>query len=69
VGAYASGTEDVDGRRRSTFDLAVDLASEVDLDGVMGAAYPLGSWRQAIDHAMAAGRLGTAKVAFAPRED
>jgi threonine dehydrogenase-like Zn-dependent dehydrogenase len=69
VGAYASGTEDVDGGRRRTFDLAVDLASEVDLEGIVGAAYPLGSWREAIDHAMAAGRLGTAKVAFDPRED
>jgi threonine dehydrogenase-like Zn-dependent dehydrogenase len=69
VGAYASGAEDVDGGRRRTFDLAVDLISEVDLDDVVGPAYPLGSWREAIDHAMAAGRLGTAKVAFDPRED
>jgi threonine dehydrogenase-like Zn-dependent dehydrogenase len=68
LGAYASGTEDVDGGRRRTLELAVDLASEMDLDGVMGAAYPLGSWREAIDHAMAAGRLGTAKVTFDPRE-
>jgi hypothetical protein len=35
----------------------------------VGATYPLGSWRQAIDHAMSAGRMGTAKVAFDPRED
>jgi threonine dehydrogenase-like Zn-dependent dehydrogenase len=69
VGAYASGTEDADGGRRRTFDLALQLAAEVDLDGVLGAAYPLGSWREAIDHAMSAGRLGTAKVAFDPRED
>jgi threonine dehydrogenase-like Zn-dependent dehydrogenase len=69
LGAYASGTEDVDGRPRRTFDLATSLAAELDLDGIVGAAYPLGSWRQAIDHAMSAGRLGTAKVAFDPRED
>jgi threonine dehydrogenase-like Zn-dependent dehydrogenase len=69
VGAYASGTEDVDGGRRRTFDLAIELATEVDLDALVGAAYPLGSWREAIDHAMSAGRLGTAKVAFDPRED
>jgi threonine dehydrogenase-like Zn-dependent dehydrogenase len=69
VGAYASGTEDVDGGRRRTFEVAVDLISEVDLDGLVGPAYPLGSWREAIDHAMAAGRLGTAKVAFDPREE
>jgi threonine dehydrogenase-like Zn-dependent dehydrogenase len=68
VGAYASGTESMDGDRRRTFDLAIALAAEVDLDGVLGATYPLGSWREAIDHAMSAGRLGTPKVAFDPRE-
>jgi threonine dehydrogenase-like Zn-dependent dehydrogenase len=69
VGAYASGTERVNGDRRSAFDLAMSVAAEVDLDGVLGATYPLGSWREAIDHAMSAGRLGTPKVAFDPRED
>jgi threonine dehydrogenase-like Zn-dependent dehydrogenase len=69
LGAYASGTENGDGGRRRTFDMAAELASAVDLDGVVGAAYPLGRWREAIDHAMAAGRLGTAKVTFDPRED
>jgi threonine dehydrogenase-like Zn-dependent dehydrogenase len=69
LGAYASGTEDGDGGRRRTFDMAAEMASAVDLDGVAGAAYPLGRWREALDHAMAAGRLGTAKVTFDPRED
>jgi threonine dehydrogenase-like Zn-dependent dehydrogenase len=69
VGAYASGIERVNGDRRSAFDLAMSVAAEVDLDGVLGATYPLGSWREAIDHAMSAGRLGTPKVAFDPRED
>jgi threonine dehydrogenase-like Zn-dependent dehydrogenase len=69
AGAYASGTEQLNGDRRRTFDLAIELAAEVDLDGVVGATYPLGRWREAIDHAMAAGRLGTAKVAFDPREE
>jgi threonine dehydrogenase-like Zn-dependent dehydrogenase len=74
VGAYASGTEDVGepgtspGPRR-TFDLAVDLAADAPIEGVVGAVYPLRSWRRAIDHALDAGRLGTAKVAFDPRED
>jgi threonine dehydrogenase-like Zn-dependent dehydrogenase len=69
VGAYASGTEQVNGRRRSTFDMAVELAADVDLHPVLGATYPLARWREAIDHAMSAGRLGTWKVAFDPRED
>jgi hypothetical protein len=31
---------------------------------VVGAAYPLYRWREALDHAQSAGRLGTVKVAF-----
>ncbi|MGH2766977.1 MAG: zinc-dependent alcohol dehydrogenase [Actinomycetota bacterium] len=69
VGAYASGTERTNGDRRPAFGLAMSLAAEVDLDGVLGATYALGSWREAIDHAMSAGRLGTPKVAFDPREE
>jgi hypothetical protein len=34
----------------------------------VGATYPLARWRDAVDHAMSAGRLGTFKVAFAPQE-
>src|SRR5919109_2386608 len=67
VGAYASGTEDGDGGRRRTFDLALQLAAEVDLDGVVGASYPLGSWREAIAHALSEGRLGPTKGGFDPR--
>jgi threonine dehydrogenase-like Zn-dependent dehydrogenase len=69
LGAYASGTETIDGEPRSTFDLAVDLAADAPLEGVVGAVYPLRSWRRAIDHALDAGRLGTAKVAFDPTQD
>ncbi|MFN2543340.1 MAG: zinc-binding dehydrogenase [Actinomycetota bacterium] len=76
VGAYASGTERLNGPGTSpgpqevrTFDLAIDLAADAPLEGIVGAAYPLRSWRRAIDHALEAGRLGTAKVVFDPRED
>jgi hypothetical protein len=34
---------------------------------MVGATYPLARWRDAIDHAMSAGRLGTFKIAFAPQ--
>lgn len=68
VGAYASGTEQVNGDRRRTFDLAIDLASELRLDELVGATYPLNRWREAVDHALSAGRLGTVKVAFDPTE-
>ena len=70
VGAYTSGVEDLgDGVTRPTFELATDLASNLPiLEQMVGATYPLDRWRDAIDHAMTAGRLGTFKVAFAPQE-
>jgi threonine dehydrogenase-like Zn-dependent dehydrogenase len=51
-------------QQRSAFDLALDLAADAPLDGLVGARYRLAAWRQAIDHAASAGRLGTVKVAF-----
>jgi threonine dehydrogenase-like Zn-dependent dehydrogenase len=69
VGAYTAGMEDVDGGRRHAFALALELASSLPmLDQLVGATYPLAQWREALDHAMSAGRLGTFKVAFAPQD-
>jgi threonine dehydrogenase-like Zn-dependent dehydrogenase len=69
LGAYTSGMEDVDGARRHAFAMALELASSLPiLDQLVGATYPLERWREAIDHAMSAGKLGTFKVAFAPQE-
>jgi len=68
VGAYTSAMEDVDGGRRHSFALALELASSLPmLDQLVGASFPLDRWRDAIDLAMSAGRLGTFKVAFAPQ--
>jgi threonine dehydrogenase-like Zn-dependent dehydrogenase len=67
IGAYATGTELTADGPRSTFGLALDLAAEAPLDGMVGAEYPLGRWREALDHAFSSGRLGTVKVAFDPR--
>ena len=67
VGAYATGTEQIRGDRHKTFDLALDFALDAPIEGVVGAVYPLRSWRRALDHAFEAGRLGTAKVVFTPR--
>jgi threonine dehydrogenase-like Zn-dependent dehydrogenase len=69
TGAYATGTELTDEGPRRTFDLAMDLATQAPLEGMVGAQYPLSRWREALDHAFAAGRLGTVKVAFNPREE
>jgi len=73
VGAYAGGYETV-GRRKSetkthSFDLATTIATENPIDRIVGATYPLHRWREAIDHALGAGKLGTLKVAFDPRLD
>jgi len=69
VGAYTGGMETVDGKRRHAFDLAIDLALRTPIDGIVGATYPLSRWREALDHALGAGKLGTLKVAFDPRAD
>jgi hypothetical protein len=64
VGAYASkvGEEPSQG----DFPVAIALAAVAPLDGYVGTKYPLDQWRDAVEHAAAAGRLGTIKVAFAP---
>jgi len=69
VGAYTGGIERYDGQERHAFDIAIDIASRNPLDGVVGATYPLKRWREAVDHAMSAGKLGTLKVTFDPRQD
>jgi threonine dehydrogenase-like Zn-dependent dehydrogenase len=69
VGAYTGGTEDLEGDRREVFDIATDLAAQNPIDQIVGATYPLRRWREAIDHALAAGKLGTLKVVFDPRAD
>ena len=56
VGAYASGGD--------AFATAMALAAAAPLDGLVGVSYPLARWREALDHAADAGRLGTVKVAF-----
>jgi threonine dehydrogenase-like Zn-dependent dehydrogenase len=69
VGSYTGGMETVNGERRHAFDVAIDLALENPIDGIVGATYPLSRWREALDHALGAGRLGTLKVAFDPRAE
>jgi threonine dehydrogenase-like Zn-dependent dehydrogenase len=70
AGAYTSGVENLGhGATRPTFEMAIELASNLPmLDQLVGATYPLDRWRDALDHAMSAGALGTFKVAFAPQD-
>ncbi|HEY6740560.1 MAG TPA: zinc-binding dehydrogenase [Actinopolymorphaceae bacterium] len=57
VGTYASNGG-------AAFEKAIELAGSAPLDGVVAGRYPLYRWREALDHAHGAGRLGTVKVAF-----
>jgi threonine dehydrogenase-like Zn-dependent dehydrogenase len=57
VGAYAADPADM----TSALELA---AGSPQLDGLVGGRYPLERWREAIDHALSAGRLGTGRVVF-----
>ncbi|TIC85711.1 alcohol dehydrogenase catalytic domain-containing protein [Nocardioides sp. GY 10127] len=74
VGTYASARTEAsltgeDGEERGSFDVALDLARDETVAAMAAAVarYPLHRWREAIDHAHSAGRLGTVKVAFDPR--
>jgi threonine dehydrogenase-like Zn-dependent dehydrogenase len=57
IGAYAADPADM--------TTALDLAAvSPQLDSLVGARYPLDRWRDALDHALSAGRLGTGRVVF-----
>ncbi len=58
VGAYASHSG------RADFETALRLAGSPVLEGYVDTRYPLGRWREALNHAANAGHLGTVKVAF-----
>ncbi|HEY6875345.1 MAG TPA: zinc-binding dehydrogenase [Candidatus Dormibacteraeota bacterium] len=63
MGAYAYGSEPKRKGRR-TFELALEAAPELHLERLVGPAFSLGDYRDAIAYAMSAGRLGAVKVAF-----
>jgi threonine dehydrogenase-like Zn-dependent dehydrogenase len=73
VGSYASAVHEPAAAEpwtgRSAFEIATGLLGAPALAEVAGAVarYPLHRWREALDHAHGAGRLGTVKVAFDPR--
>ncbi len=70
VGAYTYGTETLaDGTESRTFDLATDLVRDADLGRLVTATYPLTHYRDALEHAAAAGQRGAVKIAFDLREE
>ena len=70
VGTYASAQSEPAADGRSSFDVALELAGHDTVATLAKtvAPYPLHRWREALDHAQSAGRLGTVKVAFDPRK-
>lgn len=69
VGSYASARSEVGLQGRAAFDVATELVAGDPVAQLAKsvATYPLHRWREALDHAHSAGRLGTVKVAFDPR--
>jgi threonine dehydrogenase-like Zn-dependent dehydrogenase len=67
VGAYASDAGGPDGR--PDFAKAIELAATAPLEDWVEPAYPLRRWREAIGHAVEAGRLGSVKIAFDPNRE
>jgi threonine dehydrogenase-like Zn-dependent dehydrogenase len=64
VGAYTYGTEELDGRRVRTFELAMQTATDVAAERRLSATYGLADHVDAIAHAAAAGKRGATKIAF-----
>ena len=75
VGSYASSRHEPHAPGADAglgaFEIATRLAGHdvVSRLAKSVAPYPLHRWREALDHAQSAGRLGTVKIAFDPREN
>jgi len=67
VAAGAAAVDTAGAGRRPAFEVALELAADPVLDGLLSARYPLRRWREAVDHALGAGRLGAVKIAFEMR--
>ena len=64
AGSYAYSVEKYERKETSSFELALRLASEIDLQTLVGPSYPLESYKEAIAAARSAGREGHVKVVF-----
>ncbi|MGH3320797.1 MAG: zinc-dependent alcohol dehydrogenase [Streptosporangiaceae bacterium] len=72
VGSYAShgrGSVSHDGGDDNDFRRALRLAADPRLDGFVDGAYSLAEWRDALGHALAAGRYGSVKIVFDPTKE
>ena len=64
AGSYAYGIEEYEGERIASFELALRMAPEIELDTLVGPRFRLREYREAIAAARAAGREGHVKVVF-----
>ncbi|HET7478937.1 MAG TPA: zinc-binding dehydrogenase [Rubrobacteraceae bacterium] len=67
AGTYAYGIEDYRGERVSSFELALRIAPEINLETMVGPLFRLEEYREAIAAARSSGREGHVKVAFGLR--
>jgi threonine dehydrogenase-like Zn-dependent dehydrogenase len=68
AGAYAYGVEEYEGERVRSFELALRLAPQIELETLVGPGFRLREYREAIAAARAAGREGHVKVVFDHRD-
>jgi threonine dehydrogenase-like Zn-dependent dehydrogenase len=64
AGSYAYGVEEYGGERIRSFELALRIAPEIELETMVGPRFRLREYREAIAAARAAGREGHVKVVF-----
>jgi threonine dehydrogenase-like Zn-dependent dehydrogenase len=64
AGAYAYGVEEYGGERVRSFELALRIAPEIELETLVGPRFRLRQYREAVAAARAAGREGHVKVVF-----
>jgi threonine dehydrogenase-like Zn-dependent dehydrogenase len=64
AGSYAYGVEDYEGEKVRSFQLALRLAPQIDLETMVGPRFRLRDYREAIAAARAAGRNGHVRVVF-----
>ena len=68
AGSYGSAESEPAAGGRAAFEIATELVAgeAVGEAARLVVTYPLHRWREALDHAHSAGRLGAVKVAFDP---
>ena len=63
-GTYAYGFEEHEGERVKSFELALRIAPDLELETLVGPGFRLGEYREAVAAAHSAGRDGNVKVVF-----